>query len=388
MSEFDQIRPYTDGEVRGVLGRLMEDTEFVDAIAKLKLPRPLKAMAPVFRALVRGRLRKELSQVYSVRDFQERIESYLSHIIDTTVTEWTVSGLDKLDNQQSHLFISNHRDISMDPALVNWALYQNGFSTLRIAIGDNLLTKPFASDLMRLNKSFIVNRSATAPREKLKAAKLLSQYIRHSIEQDGENIWIAQREGRAKDGIDKTNSAIIGMFGLSKEKKADFAEHIRNLNVVPVSISYEYDPCDMDKARELYEKSVNGEYVKSTHEDVQSIAKGITGYKGRVHLSFGEPLTKPFVNADEVTQEIDEQIKDLYKLQLTNCFAYEMLESASPAVPVGKDDVLFTELDISEEREFFKQRVAQCPSAHRDVLLKGYANPVYVKLGVIKLEDV
>lgn len=388
MSEFDQIRPFSDGEVRGVLGRLMEDAEFIDAIAKLRLPRPLKALAPVLRAWVRARLRKELSQVYSVRDFQEQIESYLGNIIDTTVTEWTVSGLDRLDNQQSHLFVSNHRDISMDPALVNWALYQNGFSTLRIAIGDNLLTKPFASDLMRLNKSFIVNRSATAPREKLKAAKLLSKYIRHSIEQDGENIWIAQREGRAKDGIDKTNSAIIGMFGLSKDKGSGFDEHIRNLNIVPVSISYEYDPCDMDKARELYEKSVNGEYVKSAQEDVQSIAKGITGFKGRVHLSFGEPLTKAFASADEVTKEIDERIKNQYKLQLTNCFAYEMLEKVSPEIPVGPDDTLFTELDITEEREFFKQHVAQCPSAHRDVLLRGYANPVYVKLGVIKLEDV
>ena len=180
-------------------------------------------------------------------------------MIDTTVSGLSVSGLDQLSPDQSYVFVSNHRDIAMDPALVNWVLHLNQHQTLRVAIGDNLLTKPYVSDLMRLNKSFIVNRSATAPREKLKAAKHLSSYIHHSITEDRQNIWIAQREGRAKDGLDRTNSAVIGMLGLSKAKPVPLADHIKTLNIVPVSISYEYDPCDEAKAKELYMQQTHGD---------------------------------------------------------------------------------------------------------------------------------
>ena len=381
MSEFDAIRPYNDNEVREVIDRLLQDNEFIDVVSGLKLPVFLKPFKVLFRSMVKARLQKEAQGVASVLDFQSRIESYLAKMVDQTVNEWTVSGLDMLDNSKAYLFVSNHRDISMDPAFVNWAIYKNGFTTLRIAIGDNLLTKPFASDLMRLNKSFIVKRSATAPREKLKNAKLLSKYIRHSIQNDNENIWIAQREGRAKDGIDKTNGAIISMFSLSKEKKSEFADHIQSLNIVPVSISYEYDPCGYDKARELYEKSEKGEYIKDEHEDVRSIAKGITGFKGRVHLSFGAPLHQPFENSDEVTQELDRQVKENYVLHPTNCFAYEMLEHKSPKVSVGGNAGIFSELDLSAERDVFLKYVEGCPSKWRETLLKGYANPVYAKLG-------
>ena len=381
MSEFDEIRPYNDAEVPEVLASLVNDNEFLDAIAALKLPSVLKPGSFLFRSIVKRRLKKEAVGVDTVLAFQDKIKSYLEKLIATTTKGWTVSGLERLDKNKSYLFISNHRDIAMDSAFVNWVLHRNGFSTLRIAIGDNLLTKPFASHLMRLNKSFIVNRSAAAPREKLKAAKLLSRYIRYSLLEDGENVWIAQREGRAKDGIDKTNSAIIGMFGLSREKPASFAEHIDSLNIVPVAISYEYDPCDRDKARELYKKSQHGEYVKEEHEDVQSIAKGIVGHKGRVHISFGEPLGDRFDSADLATAEVDRQIKEDYVLHFTNCFAYEILEGKSPIVPVGAEGKTFTDLDVHEEREKFKLHVADCPQKHRDILLKTYANPVFAKLG-------
>ena len=380
MSEFDEIRPYNDDEVSSVIARLMSDNEFIDAIARLKLPKWLAKFALLFRPYVRGLLSKEVQDVKTVQDFQSRIENYLERLLNTTVTQWTVSGLDRLSRDKSYLFVSNHRDISMDPAFVNWALYKNGFSTLRIAIGDNLLTKPFASDLMRLNKSFIVNRSATAPREKFKAAKLLSRYIRHSIQQDNENVWIAQREGRAKDGKDKTNSAIINMFALSKEKPVDIAEHIQNLNIVPVSISYEYDPCDTAKARELYLKQSQGSYEKDEHEDVQSIAKGITGFKGHVHLSFGTPLAGEFENTDAVTDEIDQQILSQYVLHPTNCFAYELLEKKSPRVKVTANQVDFTETNFDEARAKFIAHINECDESYRTVMLEAYANPVYASL--------
>src|SRR5690606_23967301 len=174
MSEFDDIRPYNDDEVRPCLDRLIADAEFIDAIIRLRFPGIGRYVPFLLRNSVRKRLRKEMAQVASVSDFQGVIEGYFAPLIDRTVDVLSVSGLDDLPNNKAALFISNHRDIAMDPAFVNWVLYHRGFTTLRIAIGGNLLSKPFASDLMRLNKSFIVNRSATAPRDKLKAAKHLS----------------------------------------------------------------------------------------------------------------------------------------------------------------------------------------------------------------------
>ena len=379
MSEFDAIRPYNDHEVAGVLSRLVNDAEFIDAIIKFKFSNfgPFKF---VLRGLVRRRLKKEASKLNTIVDFQTEIEAYLTKVIDDTVTELTVTGIDQLDSKQSYLFVSNHRDIAMDPAFVNLSLYKAGFSTLRIAIGDNLLTKPFTSDLMRLNKSFIVNRSAKAPREKLKAAKLLSKYIHHSVLNDHENVWIAQREGRAKDGFDRTNSAIIGMLSLSKPKPQKLSDFIREARIVPVSISYEYDPCDADKARELYTKEAEGAYEKDEHEDVKSIAKGITGFKGRVHLTFGQPLDDEFENTDAVTRALDERILQNYCLHRTNCFAFEILEGYPPKVRIGKDQSLFTELQCDKDRQRFKARLESIPEAHRGVFLSGYANPVRDKL--------
>lgn len=380
MSEFDAIRPYDDEQVPEVLARLMADSEFLDSIAKFKLPRVGKFLAPLARGFVKKRLHQEFDATHSVADFQAKIESYLDDVMDRTVNKLTVSGLEHLDRSRAHLFISNHRDIAMDPAFVNWNLFKNGFSTLRIAIGDNLLTKPFASDLMRLNKSFIVNRSATAPREKLKAAKLLSKYIHHSVVNDNENVWIAQREGRAKDGLDVTNPAIISMLMLNKHKTEAFDEYLKALQIVPVSISYEYDPCDEAKAKELYEKSKHGEYKKGEHEDVKSIATGIVGFKGSVHLSFGEPMTSNIESAEALTQKIDAEIRRNYVLHPTNCFAYEMIEKKSPKVSVGPEGNMFDDLEFDRQRESFKDRIAQTNSKYHDILLRMYANPVYQKL--------
>lgn len=382
MSEFDAIRPYHDGEVREVIDRLLKDSEFLDSITKFKLPGFGRYVAPLIRPFVKQRLRKEVADIHAVHDFQALIEGYMRNMLDNTVGQLTISGLDHLAKDRAHVFVSNHRDIAMDPAFVNWALYQHGFSTLRIAIGDNLLTKPFASDLMRLNKSFIVNRSAKAPREKFKAAKLLSSYIYHSVVNDVENIWIAQREGRAKDGIDLTNPAIVSMLMLNKGKKESIQDYLAALEIVPVSISYEYDPCDYAKAREVVKKETQGEYQKGQHEDVQSIAKGIVGYKGNVHVAFGQPLDASLEDNDAITERLDKAICENYILHPTNCFAYEMLEQKSPAVAVGSEQALFAELDLDEARAKFTAHMEQCNSKYRQMCLTGYANPVYRKLGL------
>src|SRR5690606_12237348 len=188
MTEFDDIRPYYDHEVRPTLDRILSDPELADAIARLKFPHINSWLGWALRPVVRRVLKTELAGVDSVQGFQHVVEKYMANMIANTTREFTVSGLDELNPQQAYLFVSNHRDIAMDPAFVNWSLYHSGGNTLRIAIGDNLLTKPYVADLMRLNKSFIVNRSAKAPREKLKAAKHLSAYIYHSIVNENNNI--------------------------------------------------------------------------------------------------------------------------------------------------------------------------------------------------------
>lgn len=380
MSEFDAIRPYNDDEVSAVIQRLINDSEFLDSTAKLKLPRFAHVVARCFRGRVKKKLLQEFGGVRSVGDFQAKVESYLGGVIERTVKQLTVSGLENLDPSAAHVFISNHRDIAMDPAFVNWALFSNGFSTLRIAIGDNLLTKPFAADLMRLNKCFIVNRSAKAPREKLKTAKLLSKYIHHSVVNDNENVWIAQREGRAKNGLDETNPAIISMLMLNKGKQEDFSAYLAALKIVPVTISYEFDPCDEAKARELYARAINGNYVKAEHEDVKSIAQGIVGYKGRVHLSFGKPVAEGILDADALTREVDAEIQANYVLHPTNCFAYELLEKKSPQVEVGQARQVFSELELDRERQNFKDRIASFNVKYHTQALQAYANPVYRKL--------
>lgn len=380
MSEFDDIRPYNDNEVQPTLERLINDIEFLDAIASLKLPSWLKPVRSLFRPLVKKRLAREVKGIDSVFAFQQRIEYYMGQMLDKTITHLTISGLDRLDKNKAYCFISNHRDISMDPAFVNWALFHGGYQTLRIAIGDNLLTKPFASDLMRLNKSFIVNRSATAPREKLKVAKKLSHYIQFSMHEERSNVWIAQREGRAKDGIDKTNPAIISMLALHKEKSQAFSEYIANTHIVPVSISYEYDPCDVAKARELTLKAEEGRYLKGEQEDVQSIAKGITGFKGSVHLAFGEPLGEGFETVEQVSDAIDAAIINNYVLHPSNCIAYEMVYGKTPTMQVGAEQHAFTAEGYEQERALFAERLKLCEPRWQAQLIAAYANPVLAKM--------
>lgn len=380
MNEFDDIRPYDDHEVRPILERLLNNNELADAVARLKFPRASRPLGWLLRPLVQKIMRRQMRDVESVLGFQEVVKGYMQRMIDDTTSRLTTSGLDRLDRDGAYLFVSNHRDIAMDPAFVNWSLYHAGFHTLRIAIGDNLLTKDYVADLMRLNKSFIVNRSAKAPREKLKAAKKLSAYIHHSIAEERANIWIAQREGRAKDGKDKTNSAVIGMFSLSRPKSQPFSEYIRELKIVPVSISYEWDPCDRAKARELHQQRSSGAYQKAEHEDVKSIAMGITGQKGHVHVAFGEPLDGDFQDTDDVVAEIDRQIVDNYVLHATNCLAWERLNGDLPELPYGYPPQTYSADALGDVRQRFELHLANIPADHRQLVLEMYANPVSVKL--------
>jgi hypothetical protein len=380
---FADIRPYHDAEVRPVLDRLLLDPEFLENLAKLRLPRLTERFPNLVRPVARWILRRELKGVDNVFALQTLVKKYMDRMIESTTDEFTTSGLIELGSQQSYLFMSNHRDIALDPAFVNYALYHNNYDTVRIAIGDNLLSKPFVADLMRLNKSFIVKRSLKGPRQMLAAYKQLSAYIRHSIEHDRSSIWIAQREGRAKDGIDSTEPAIIKMLTIAQDKSVEsFADFVNRLHIVPIAISYEYDPCDGAKARELYEKATQGSYQKAEHEDLKSIALGITGTKGDVHVSFGKPLRGDFGDPEAVAAEVDRQIIANYVLHPTNFFAYKMLHGNYPDLPCGAAHEAFDENKHRAIREKFIRRIEALPAEHRPNALAIYANPIVSKLNV------
>jgi len=375
MDEFEAIRPYADAEVPAVMARLFADREFLDILAHFRFPRLAGPMGWMLKPLIAQRLRREFASIHSVDTLQARIEMYLDHTIERATDGITYSGLEKLQPGCAYLFLANHRDIVMDPAFVNYAVFQAKMRTPRIAIGDNLLQRPFVSDLMRLNKSFIVRRSVTGRREKLAAYQVLSAYINHSIRNDGESIWIAQAEGRAKDGDDRTDSAILKMLHMSR-KDQPFAEAIAALRPTPVSISYEYDPCDQAKARELYIRATTGTYIKAPGEDDTSIALGITGYKGRVHVSFGTPITDVPDDPKQLAIAIDQQILCDYRLFPVNYLAYRIWDGRDPELPIPELAELFSREEIARAEAEWSKRLAACPSVQQPYLIQQYATPV------------
>ena len=355
---YHDIRPYNDDEISLALDRLIKDDEFINAIIEHRFNRQAAWLKASLRPLLRVYLKTRWRKLNTVEDIQIEVKNYLDKTLNTTTDGVTFSGLEHLDKQSSYLFISNHRDIAMDPALVNYGLFHAGHRTVRIAIGDNLLTKPCATELMKLNKSFIVKRSIKAPREMMKALGVLSSYIRHSLT-TGHSIWIAQKEGRAKDGNDVTDPAILKMFHVEgRKQKQSFAQYMQSLKIVPVAISYENDPCDVAKAIELYEKSEHGEYKKGEFEDIESIIEGIVGYKGRVHVAFGQEIQQEFGTPEELATEIDRQIYQLYQLYPIN---HQALEWQNDQMAVTKNTPL-------------AKKLAQLDPKYHPYLVANYAN--------------
>ena len=360
IDKFSDIRPYNDQEIQPAIQRVINSEEFIDAILSFRFPKVSKYLGFLLKPLVRRYFLYKWGSICSIDEMQRVVGVYIQHMIDSTTSKFTYSGLENLDSTQNYLFVSNHRDIAMDPSFVNWALYSENFKTVRIAIGDNLLSKPYISDLMRMNKSFVVKRSVTGIREMMKSLSLLSDYIFTSLKEDS-SIWIAQREGRAKNGFDKTEPAVIKMFYVNgKKQKIPFTDYIKSLNIVPVAVSYEFDPCDQQKAQELYDKAEFGEYKKSEFEDIDSIVRGIVGQKGHVHVAFGKPLLGDFANADEVAQEIDAQIYQSYYLHPSNLIAAEQ-------------DVNNISSQVIAD---FNARIQAIKPELQEIVLKMYANPV------------
>ena len=356
---FAEIRPYHDDEVPAALARLIADDELLAAIAHFRYPLLSRWFGWLLKPLIRLAMQRRWANVKTVRDVQMEVAHFMEQMIAGTTDGVTYSGLEQLESGKGYLFISNHRDIAMDPAFVNWGLYKCGLETVWIAIGDNLLRKPCATELMRLNKSFIVKRSVKGPREMMKAFTELSSYIAHSLA-DGHSIWIAQKEGRAKDGDDKTDPAILKMFYMAgKQKKLPFASYMQQLNIVPVAISYEFDPGDEAKARELVERAQSGSYEKGEFEDIDSIVAGIVGQKGRVHVSLGKPLTGDYDTPEELAAAIDLAIHGQYRLFPRNLLAAGQSDGVSP-----------------EERQRFEARLQAMPEELRATARAMYAKPV------------
>ena len=373
MDKFKEIRPYHDHEIRPVIDRLITNPEFLSSIASFYAPKLSRLFPKVMRMIARKKLKGQVVSVHDVASMQDVIADYMYKMIEDTTTSLTHSGLEHLDSERSYLFVSNHRDITMDPAFVNYMLYKAGNRTVQIATGDNLLKKPFVSDLMRLNKSFIVQRSLKG-RELLQGLTLLSQYMNHCIE-EGSHVWIAQREGRAKDGVDKTEGALLKMLTMF-QRKQPLSESLQKLHIVPVSISYEYDACDVLKAEELYAIETVGLFTKNEKSDIQSIVAGMTGFKGAVHVAFGSEMEYESDAPDVIAASIDSQILENYKLRDSNYIAFELLQEKG-LLPESAAGMKISSPEIkSESREFFLDRLSNVdPKLHRHYLLS-YANPV------------
>ncbi len=381
MGQFDDIRPFHDQEVRGVLSRLQTSPDMVDALVNFQFPRIGRAMVPIARILARSRLKSQFDGIDSVAAFQDRISGYFGHMVHTTTDGFNYRGLESTDSGAPTIFISNHRDIALDSALLNYALFSEGRPTARVAIGDNLFSNDSASDFMRLNKGFVVKRKASGRKAMYEALQITSNFIRESVE-SGEQVWIAQRAGRAKDGFDRTDPALLKMLALAWRDEG-FQRFLQAVRLVPVSVSYELDPCDLSKARELYEVQESGEpYAKAPDEDLISMIEGVTGQKGRVRLTVGVPVSSEHDTPEGAGAAIDRQIVGNLHVFPTHQWAWNQLESEPTGGSAGED----SESGSSPRLEEFKQRCRDAPAHYRPFLLRQYANLIKNKQGMVDTE--
>ena len=372
MDPFLAIRPYQDHEVQPVLSSLIEDPALLKALISLKYPKYFNKL-PFFTSLAKILLKSQVKNIHSIEGYQEIFKSLMDQMIKTSISHLDVKGISNLDSNSQYLFISNHRDISLDAALLNLSLNRVGHKTFNMAVGNNLMKEKWASDLMRLNKSFIIQRSGNK-KEIYMGLSLASQFIQHTILEAGESIWIAQKQGRAKDGIDETDPAMLKMIHLTERKTQSLGQYFNALKVVPVSISYELDPNDCLKAIELNALDQNKNYEKSENEDLISIANGINGQKGNVTINVGQPILCNDIDSYEVVaNKISKEITSMYYLHPTNFAAASMLETEHQCIHQ------FTDEDISEAKDLLSQRMANLDNGARLKFLNQYANPVIQK---------
>ncbi len=365
--DYEDIRPYTDDEFKVVKQQLLENKTFLSSLAKALNPNTKKILQPAIYSLTVKKIKKLVEKAETIDDFQiDVLKPFIkSYVIDKKIDNLTYSGLDNLDPTNFYIFISNHRDIVLDATLLNYIFMEKGIPTTQNAIGGNLIEKKLVEDLLKINKSFVVKRGLPM-RKQVEEFYKLSSYIKMTIDA-GKSIWIAQREGRAKNGDDKTNPAILKMFYLSQRKSGvNFAKYIKSCNIVPVSFSYEFDPCDKLKAKELYYRNLMPDYIKSENEDLNSMLTGLNGFKGNVHISFGSPIRQNFKKENECAKFIDKQIYSKYKLFPSNYIAYDIFHNTDK----------FSDKYDSEYKEKFLSRYKDLTYTVRQKVFEQYANPV------------
>lgn len=375
---YDDIRPFDPEELPAAFERLLSDAQFQQVLGYLYPGVPLEAVKTKMMAC-KTNLEFQLAFCYG---FLKDLMAKASKGFDMNV--------EAVDVTKRYTFVSNHRDIVLDSALLDVLLYDAGFNTTcEIAIGDNLLSLPWVKDLVRLNKSFIVQRSLS-PREFLMASKKMAEYMHYVVGEKNDNIWIAQREGRAKDSNDRTQPSILKMMAMGGEGSP--VDRLRQLHIVPLAISYEYDPCDFLKAAEFQLRRDVPGWKKTALDDVNSMRTGIMGYKGGVHyhcapcidgfldnLSPDIPKTKVF---DVIAEHIDKEIFRNYRLYPSNYIALDMLEGneAHAGRYTAEDKAVFEKylqgqiarIDIPNKDEAFL----------RERMLTMYANPARNSLAV------
>lgn len=350
---FRDIQCYDDDHVKPALTRLIDDPDFTPGLFQA-----FSASHSLKNTLA------NLKKTDTINGLQNWIEAHIFPLVELSYEQFSVSGLDTLDKHKPYIFISNHRDIVMDPLLLNKALRSASFSTAHCAIGDNLLMHPFANDLALLNRCFKVFRSLKSPRAMLKAMKNQSAYIQYLHFNKNEHIWIAQKEGRAKDNIDKTNPALIKMLGLCKPKELALDEYLEQLNIVPVSFSYEWDPCDIDKAQQLSDQQTDQGYQKEALDDLIATQKGLKGYKGHIHLHFGNPIktneTLTELNHKIIADEIDRVILNNYRTYPVNYAAYKKINgTAHTDCPFDKQAIITAQKKLEQRLSPYSEEIAQ-----------------------------
>ena len=369
--DFTDISSYSDAEVPGKIKELESNKEFLDYIASLVFPKYNKYFSSLSNVYVGWKFNKIFSKCNSIEDFQNQMGPLVESMITSTTDGFSYSGIENLTDKPT-LFIGNHRDISLDAAFLNYLLYSRKLNTVRIAIGDNLLDGGFAEILMRLNKSFVVHRNIKGVKETLRKLSKLSAYINHSIQNENENIWIAQKEGRANDGNDFTDESVLKMLFLDQRKNMSVREWVKKVNLTPVVISYEFDPLDTVKAKGWdFQEDWTSEQINKN--DLSEMASGIFGYKGRVHLHICKPI-KECDDTEKLANLIQEEIISNYYLWPSNHTAVSIL-------PELNSNYLTMEVSAENKNSFsyFKDRIGSLNSQQKEELLMIYARPFFNK---------
>lgn len=375
MEDLENIQPYNDEEAVAALQKLARHPA-VPVISKYIFPE-----FPI------GTLKKMLMDIKGVDDFQYSIVSKaVNVVVGRSSSGFTYDGVENLRKiNGKFLAVSNHRDIVLDPALTQWMLMLNNVPLTEICVGSNLLANGVVETLLRSNRMITVIRGISA-REVYLSSQILSKFIRSEITSGKSSVWIAQREGRTKNGLDVTEQGLLKMFDMSGT--GDFKANFKELNIVPMSISYEYEPCDYRKAREILIKQMTGEYHKKEDEDMHSILTGIRQWKGGIHLSVGAPLTDKEITRSSwyekndryqaIRRILDERIISGYKLWKTNYMGYDLMTGGD------KYSDKYTPEELKKFREYTEHKLSRAEkkldkNALRVIFWHIYGNPVAAK---------